>query len=105
MLTRQSQVLTGNGMPNQLDRSGWQNVQTPRFWEGYPGLATYDGWGWFSRVIMIEKLGGPMSLHFAGVDDDANVWVNGIDVGSHTGYSDPFAVDVSKACALATTRL
>ncbi len=79
------------------NRSGWQKVQTPRFWEGYPGLANYDGWGWFARTIKIDKLGEPMSLHFAGVDDDANVWVNGIDVGSHSGYSDPFAVDVSKA--------
>jgi glycosidase len=79
------------------DRSNWHKVQTPRFWEGYPGLATYDGWGWFARTVNIEKLVEPMSLHFAGVDDDAIVWVNGVEVGSHTGYSDPFAVDVSKA--------
>jgi cyclomaltodextrinase / maltogenic alpha-amylase / neopullulanase len=80
-----------------VNRAMWEKIQTPRFWEGYPGLANYDGWGWFARSFKIEKLGEPMSMHFAGVDDDANVWVNGIDVGSHTGYSDPFAVDVSKA--------
>jgi glycosidase len=80
-----------------LDRSAWQRVQVPRFWEGYPGLAHYDGWGWFARSIRLESLAEPMSLHFAGVDDDAVVWVNGVEVGSHTGYSDPFAVDVSKA--------
>lgn len=78
-----------------VDRSDWKEMITPRFWEGYPGLANYDGWGWFARKVKIEKLGGPMSLHFAGVDDDAVVWVNGIEVGGHTGYSDPFTVDVS----------
>ncbi len=80
-----------------LDRTSWQKVQTPKFWEGYPGLANYDGWGWFARTVKIEKLREPMSLHFAGVDDDAVVWLNGIEVGSHTGYSDPFAIDVSNA--------
>lgn len=80
-----------------VDRSSWQKVQTPRFWEGYPGLASYDGWGWFARSLKIDKILEPMSLHFAGVDDDAIVWVNGIEVGSHTGYSDPFAADASTA--------
>lgn len=79
------------------NRNGWTKVVTPRFWEGYPGLANYDGWGWFTRTVKMEKLGEPMSVYFAGVDDDAVVWVNGIEVGSHTGYSDPFAVDVSGA--------
>lgn len=80
-----------------MDRAEWQPVQVPRFWEGYPGLAKYDGWGWFARTIHIERVDEPMSLHFAGVDDDAVVWVNGIEVGTHAGYSDPFAVDVSAA--------
>jgi len=39
----------------------------------------------------------PMSIHFAGVDDDAEVWINGIDAGTHAGYTDPFALDISKA--------
>jgi cyclomaltodextrinase len=80
-----------------VNRSRWQKVQTPRFWEGYPGLATYDGWGWFARTMKLEKTTEPMSLHFAGVDDDAIVWVNGVEVGSHTGYSDPFVVDLGSA--------
>jgi glycosidase len=78
-------------------RDGWSTVRTPDFWEAYPGLATYDGWGWFVRSFRLEEPISPMSLHFAGVDDDAEVWVNGIDVGTHTGYSDPFALDVSRA--------
>lgn len=82
--------------PN-VDRSDWQVVKVPRYWEGYPGLAGYDGWGWYARSFTVDTLSVQLSLHFAGVDDDAVVWVNGIEVGSHTGYSEPFAVDVSKA--------
>lgn len=81
----------------EFDRSGWGKVKTPDFWEGYPGLATYDGWGWYARTFRFEKTAEPVSIHFAGVDDDAAVWVNGIDAGSHTGYSDPFALDVTSA--------
>ncbi|MBI5473529.1 MAG: alpha-galactosidase [Ignavibacteriae bacterium] len=93
---------TKNGVNNKwyaesVDRSAWQKVKTPKFWENYPGLASYDGWGWFARTVSIENVTEPMSLHFAGVDDDAVVWVNGREVGSHTGYSDPFAIGLGDA--------
>ena len=80
-----------------LDRSSWERVSTPDFWEAYPGMAKYDGWGWFMRHFDVETVAQPLSIHFAGVDDDAVVWINGVEVGSHTGYSDPFAVDISGA--------
>jgi glycosidase len=79
------------------DRSGWQKVVTPKFWEEYPKMANYDGWGWFARTFLLEKIAGPLSIHCAGVDDEAVVWVNGTPVGEHTGYSDPFILDVSAA--------
>ncbi len=76
------------------DLNRWQKVQIPAFWESYPGMAAYDGWGWYARKFSVPALPGPMSLHFAGVDDEAVVWVNGVEVGSHSGYSDPFVVDL-----------
>lgn len=79
------------------DRSVWEAVTTPSFWESYPGLATYDGWGWYARTFALPRTGERLSLHFAGVDDEATVWVNGVDVGTHTGYSDPFVFDISSA--------
>lgn len=82
---------------DSLNRSGWQAVRVPEFWEKYPNLAKYDGWGWFSRTVRIAKVIQPLSLHFAGVDDDARVWVNGIEVGNHSGYSEPFAVPLDSA--------
>ncbi len=82
---------------DSTDRSGWSDVTIPAFWETYPGLATYDGWGWYTRTIVVPSPLQPLSLFFGGVDDDAVVWVNGIEVGSHMGYSEPFAVDISRA--------
>lgn len=82
---------------DSTDRSRWQSVEVPRYWEGYPGLGKYDGWGWYARTFRFEKTAEPVSIYFAGVDDDAVVWINGIEVGSHTGYSDPFALDISGA--------
>jgi cyclomaltodextrinase / maltogenic alpha-amylase / neopullulanase len=82
---------------DSTDHAIWRPVQVPAFWETYPGMANYDGWGWFRRTVRIERTSDPLSIYFAGVDDDAVVWVNGIEVGSHTGYSDPFAVDITSA--------
>ncbi len=82
---------------SDFNRSNWEKVQAPQFWEEYPSLANYDGWGWYAKKFRLEKISSPISLHFAGVDDDAVVWINGVETGSHTGYSDPFALDLKNA--------
>ena len=93
----EQQGITMHWQADSTDKSGWEVHVTPRFWEGYPGMAGYDGWGWYARTFQLPRVGEHLSIHFAGVDDDAQVWVNGIDVGSHTGYSDPFVVDITPA--------
>jgi glycosidase len=80
---------------DSTDRTGWQSVEVPSFLEKYPGLATYDGWAWFARTLTLERTTVQLSLHFGGIDDEAVVWVNGVEVGNHSGYSDPFALDVT----------
>jgi len=82
---------------SSFDRYSWSVVEAPDFWESYPQLGTYDGWGWYAKKFQFEKTAQPVSIYFAGVDDDAVVWINGKEVGSHTGYSEPFAVDVTHA--------
>jgi glycosidase len=89
--------VTHRWFADSTDRSGWETAEVPMFWENYRGLATYDGWGWFVRTVSVEDLTMPLSLHFAGVDDEAVIWVNGVEVGSHSGYSDPFACEVTGA--------
>jgi glycosidase len=89
--------LTEGWALESFDRSSWQVVAAPSFWESYPGLATYDGWGWFARSFVLPRTNVPLSVVFAGVDDEATVWVNGLEVGTHAGYSDPFVVDIGAA--------
>lgn len=79
------------------DRSKWDEVDVPSYWERYHSMATYDGVGWFARKIEVKDVSQPLSIFFGGVDDDADVWVNGIKVGSHAGYSDPFSMPIDQA--------
>ena len=47
---RPAEGRSGAGLVSRCLRPlGWQRVRLPSFWESYPGLATYDGWGWFAR--------------------------------------------------------
>lgn len=79
-----------------FDRSQWREVTVPDHWERY-NLPSYDGVGWFATEF--EYGGGeiPMAMFFGGVDDDADVWVNGTKVGSHVGYSEAFSFDITPA--------
>lgn len=77
-----------------IDRSGWREIDLPDFWDRY-NLASYDGVGWYARTFEVHDTAAPMTLYFGGVDDDADVWINGEKVGSHAGYADAFFFDVT----------
>lgn len=81
------------------DRSGWSAVEIPGEWDRY-NLEAYDGTGWFARSIGIEDTSERLALFFGGVDDDADVWVNGKKVGGHVGYSEAFYLDITDAAKL-----
>jgi glycosidase len=80
-----------------LDRQDWQNQTLPNYWDRLENLSTYDGVGWYYRTFEIADSLGPSSIYFGGVDDDAEVWLNGINIGSHVGYDEPFYFDVTGA--------
>ena len=54
---------------------------------------------WYQREFSVPKdwKGQRVLLHFGAVDWMADVWVNGIKVGSHTGGYTPFTFDVTQA--------
>ena len=54
---------------------------------------------WYQREFSIPKnwKGQRVLLHFGAVDWQADVWVNGIKVGSHTGGYTPFSFDITQA--------
>ena len=54
---------------------------------------------WYQRKFSVPKAwkGQRVLLHFGAVDWQADVWVNGIKVGSHTGGYTPFTFDITQA--------
>lgn len=57
-----------------------------------------DEWLWYRRAGVAAPTppaGGRVLLHFGGVDQRCTVWVNGVEVGRHTGGYLPFTLDVT----------
>ncbi|GHC50352.1 glycoside hydrolase family 2 protein [Roseibacillus persicicus] len=107
----------------QMKREGWSNlnglwsyaitgrdVSQPQQWDGeilvpFAPEAKLSGVGrllepeqalWYRRSF--ESKGKERTiLHFEAVDYQATVWVNGVEVGSHTGGHTPFSFDISMA--------
>lgn len=54
---------------------------------------------WYRRIFTVPKAwkGRRVLLHFGAVDWQADVWVNDIKVGTHTGGYTPFSFDVTDA--------
>lgn len=54
---------------------------------------------WYQRTFDVPKTwaGKRVLLHFGAVDWKADVWVNGMSVGSHTGGYVPFYLDITDA--------
>lgn len=54
---------------------------------------------WYVRTFRLPSSwkGSQVLLHFGAVDWQADVWVNGIKVGSHSGGFTPFSFDITEA--------
>lgn len=54
---------------------------------------------WCRRMFNAPKKmnGKRLLLHFGAVDWESKIFVNGIEVGSHTGGYDPFTLDITEA--------
>ncbi len=61
-----------------------------------------DEWLWYHRSGIEVPDGDRVLLHFGAVDQRCTVWVNGIEVGSHTGGYLPFTFDVTEALVAGT---
>ena len=60
-----------------------------------------DEWLWYRRTFTppAPPRGGRVLLHFGAVDQSCTVWVNGVEVGRHTGGYLPFTLDMTEAVA------
>ena len=81
----------------ECDVSGWRTVTVPAGFEACgPGLATYQGFGWFQRTFTVPAgwEGRRMLLSFAAVNFQASVWLNGQLLGEHADAFLPFTFPV-----------
>lgn len=110
----------------QLVRKDWQNLNglwdyaitpkgapKPEKWDGqilvpFAVEAALSGVGkrvspeqnlWYHSTVEVpaDWKGKRVLLHFGAVDFEATVWVNGKELGTHRGMSDPFSFDVTDA--------
>lgn len=80
----------------------WKEIEVPGAWEqaGIPN--DWEGPGYFRRMVEIpaawrERDDRRLWLRFAGVSYTCRVWVNGVEVGEHSGAWDAFTFEVTAA--------
>lgn len=52
---------------------------------------------WYRRIFELPDQPGHVALHFTNADYYCKVWLNGILLGEHEGYSSPFTLDATQA--------
>ena len=74
----------------------WKTMQLPRYWES-EGLAELDGEVWFRKNILLEDEPAANALLSLGpIDHNDSTFINGILVGTTTGYDVPRTYTVDK---------
>lgn len=79
-------------------------IEVPSLWEA-AGFIDLDGEAWYRRTFSLDAVGGRWTLEFGAVMDEAEVFLNGLCVGAHTGAFTPFAIDVTDAVRAGTNYL
>jgi hypothetical protein len=84
------------GFSDKLGRT----INVPFCWESeLSGIADKSGQttGWYKRTFTVPAAwaGKHAWLHFDAVDEEAHVWVNGKDLGTHHGGYSPFEFDLN----------
>jgi beta-glucosidase-like glycosyl hydrolase len=72
------------------DVSQWKEIDVPKEWSDTP-LALIDGRVWFIYELNIpdDQAGLPATLSLGTIDDIDRTWLNGLYLGSHTGWDTP----------------
>jgi sialate O-acetylesterase len=71
-----------------LDTAGWETMNLPAMWEeaGHEG---FDGIAWFRRSFDLpaDWAGRDLVLRLGAIDDVDTTWVNGVEVGTTSGWT------------------
>nr|MCU0752693.1 glycoside hydrolase family 2 [Akkermansiaceae bacterium] len=99
-----------NGLWNHAIRP--KDSALPDTWDGkilvpFAPEATLSGVGrllepdqslWYQRELRVKPIPGERTLlHFEAVDYQTTVWINGMEIGKHTGGHTPFSFDITDA--------
>ena len=79
-----------------LDSRTPDTIEVPGLWEAQ-GWLELDGVAWYRRRFTLDDSNGWWSVRFGAVMDLAEVWVNGVLLGTHDNPFLPFALDASGA--------
>lgn len=78
-----------------FDDRPWRTIDAGAPWEAR-GYAQYDGVAWYRRSIRlpaeVQRLGG--ELRFAGIDDNSEVWLDGVSVAVTRGWQSAVRVPI-----------
>ncbi|UYY57815.1 glycoside hydrolase family 2 protein [Sphingomonas sp. S2-65] len=83
-------------------------AQLPASWIGHaPEMRLYQGLVWYQRNFeaAAPKSGQRTLLRFGAADYTARVYLNGKEIGRHSGGFTPFAFDVTKALRAGTNQI
>ncbi len=84
----------------------WHPMQVPTFWGESEAIGNFQGEGWYQVAFTVPESarGKALRLLFAGVDEQAWIYLNGQQIGEHSVQSEakpftqlydaPFAVDI-----------
>jgi beta-mannosidase len=80
-----------------LDDSGWEAVRLPHLRHSTVEQDTL----WYRCRFQAPRLppGGRLLLRFGGAFYETSAWLNGVELGSHQGYFQPFGFDLTPALA------
>ncbi|MBC7422873.1 MAG: hypothetical protein H7334_05395 [Ferruginibacter sp.] len=81
---------TSDWKNSSFDDSKWPALKVPGVWENQ-GLPNLDGTVWFRKTITISDAdaGQAAVLELSLIDDNDEAFINGVKVGSTTGYNTP----------------
>src|SRR4051794_32027564 len=82
----------GDSTLDELDARSPEPIEVPGLWEAQ-GWLDLDGPAWYRRRFKLESIDGWWSLRFSAVMDRADVWLNGVPIGTHDNGFTPFAVN------------
>ncbi|CAN5703085.1 hypothetical protein BH20ACT1_BH20ACT1_00430 [soil metagenome] len=79
-----------------LDTRTPESIEVPGLWEAQ-GRVELDGVAWYRRRFSMEEVDGWWSVAFGAVMDVADVWLNGVLLGSNDNPFMPFDFDATTA--------